>query len=836
MNHDRLIMISAAGSRKATRWPTQSLMGSELAERLKTPVRGSETLEQYLSLPRARQDELKDVGGFVAGAIAGGGRRKASAIQGRDVVTLDLDNIPAGGTQDVLRRVDGLGCWYCVYSTRKHEEAAPRLRVMALLDRTVTADEYEPIARMLAKHIGMELCDPSTFEASRLMYWPSCCADSQYIYVVGDKPMLSADGMLGLYTDWRNVAEWPEVPGAQQARAKHAEKQADPLTKAGIVGAFCRVYDIYRAMDTFLPGVYEPTDTPGRYTFTGGSTTGGAVIYDNGLFLYSHHATDPCSGKLVNSFDLVRLHKFAELDDDTKPDTPVNKLPSYAAMCELAVSDPQVTTLLNQERYQRATEAFETPVDHDPNWMSKLAISATTGAPAKTANNVLVVLENDPQLKGRVAMDTFSEAIVGTAPLPWEPRSKEAGRFRWTDDDDAGLRMYMERFLGFRAREAVQDALVQAAARNQFNPVVEYLQALQWDGTPRLDTLYIDYLGAEEHPYTRAVTRKAFVAAVARAMHPGIKFDTMTVICGRQGIGKSTLFARMGLQWFSDSIKTFEGKEAAELLQGVWIVEMGELEAYSKTDVRAVKSFLSKCDDQYRAAYARKTEKHLRRCVFFGTTNDHDYLKDTTGNRRFWPVDAEVQPPTRSIFRDVDEATVGQIWAEAVMRWQLGEPLYLPPELEAEAERRREQHLDRDPLQGQIEDFLDRPVPEDWQNWDIQRRRMFWSDPRAGNSLNLAPRDRVCAMEIWRECLGDPRTMSKADAHRINAILEALPDWERVSTARFGPEYGTQKGFRRCKPKAKSQAKIVNFGLQDGLHLCKPSKPKNDESLQDGLR
>jgi hypothetical protein len=815
MKYDRLITISAAGSRRATHWPNQSLMWSELVARLQTPARGTETLAEYLALPRSKQDDLKDVGGYVAGIIAGGGRRKANSIKGRDVITLDLDSIPAGGTQDVLRRVEGLGCGYAVYSTRKHEEAAPRLRVLVPLDRTATADEYEPIARMLAKHIGIELADPTTFEASRLMYWPSCSADSQYVYSYSDKPMLSAEGMLGLYEDWRNVAEWPEVPGASQARQKHAEKQADPLAKTGIVGAFCKTYDIYAAMEEFLPEVYEPTDVPGRYTFTGGSTTGGAVIYDGGVFLYSHHATDPCSGKLVNSFDMVRLHLFGDLDDDAKPDTPVNKLPSYKAMSEKAVADPQVSLLLNQERYERAVEAFGDLPDHDPNWISKLAISPSTGAPAKTANNILVVLENDPQIKGRVAMDTFSEAIIGTAPLPWEPRTKNTGRFRWTDDDDAGLRMYIEKFLGFRAREAVQDALIQAAARNAFNPVVEYLSGLQWDGTPRLDTLYVDYLGAEDCPYTRAVTRKAFAAAVARAMSPGLKFDTMTVLCGRQGIGKSTLYARMGRNWFSDSIKTFEGKEAAELLQGVWIVEMGELEAYSKTDVRAVKSFLSKCDDQYRAAYARKTEKHLRKCVFFGTTNDHDYLKDTTGNRRFWPVDAEIQPPTRSIFNDLDEATVGQLWAEAVVRWQLGESLFLPPELEVEAERMREQHLERDPLQGQIEDFLDRPVPEDWQSWDIQRRRLFWSDPRAGSSLKLVPRDRVCAMEIWRECLGDPRTMPKMDAHRINAILEALPGWERVSTARFGAGYGTQKGFKRHGLSVNHQA----LKLVDNRHI-----------------
>jgi hypothetical protein len=184
--------------------------------------------------------------------------------------------------------------------------------------------------------------------------------------------------------------------------------------------------------------------------------------------------------------------------------------------------------------------------------------------------------------------------------------------------------------------------------------------------------------------------------------------------------------------------------------------------------------------------------------VFFGTTNDHDYLRDPTGNRRFWPIDAEAIDPSKSIFNDLTGDVVGQIWAEAVMRWRLGEPLFLPPEMEKEAEKRREQHLERDPLQGQIEDFLERPIPEDWQKWSLDRRHMFWANG-ATDKVNLVPRDRVCAVEIWKECFCENRSMSKIEAHRINAILEAMPGWERSSTARFGAGYGRQRSFRNTK-------------------------------------
>ncbi|GMA52657.1 hypothetical protein GCM10025857_40140 [Alicyclobacillus contaminans] len=301
------------------------------------------------------------------------------------------------------------------------------------------------------------------------------------------------------------------------------------------------------------------------------------------------------------------------------------------------------------------------------------------------------------------------------------------------------MRAYIERVLGFRTRDVIQDALVQCAAKNGFNPVAAYLDSLEWDGVPRLDTLYVDYLGADDHPYTRAVARKAFTAAVARAMTPGCKFDYMTVVCGPQGIGKSTLFTKLGRDWFSDSIKTFEGKDAAELIQGVWIVEIGELEAFSKTDIKVVKQFLSKLDDQYRAAYARTTERHPRRCVFFGTTNDHEYLRDPTGNRRFWPVDAMMQEPTKSVFTDLTDEEIDQIWAEAVMRWRLGEPLFLSAELEEEAEKRRQVHMERDTLEGQIEAFLERPIPVDWQKWTLERRRLFWGGG-IRDDITLVPR------------------------------------------------------------------------------------------------
>ena len=793
MLYDRQITISVGASRRATNWQAQTLTISELYDRLRLPAKSTETMAEYLALSKGQQDNLKDVGGYVAGAL-NGPRRKAGAVTGRDVLTLDLDSIPAGGTDDVVRRVEALGCSYCIYSTRKHRPDAPRLRVLLPLDRTCTADEYEPCARRMADMIGMELADPSTFEASRLMYWPSVCADGQYIYYPADKPMLSVDGLLATYVDWRDVASWPACPGAA-APARLAAKQGDPETKHGVVGAFCRVYDVPAAMDKFLPGVYEEADTPGRYTFTGGSTTGGAVLYDGGKFLYSHHATDPCGGKLVNAFDLVRLHCFGDKDDEAAHGARGNGLPSYGAMCELAVADEAVSALLDQEKQAEIAEAFS-PVGGAPvdaSWLHGLKRNSKGGF-EHTSANVAHVLENDPMLKGRLYYDSFAEQMLGVSPLPWGRHQQENGVFEWRDADDDGLGIYLERVLGFRAPAVFKSVLSDCMARQAFNPVTNYLNGLAWDGIPRLDTLFIDYLGADDTPYTRAVTRKSFVAAVARAYDPGVKYDTMPVLSGPTGGGKSTLLDVMGGIWFTDSIKSFEGKEAAEMLQGAWLVEIAELHAFEKSGVERIKQFISARGDRFRAAYGRRAVTHMRTCVFFGTTNLRHFLKDPTGGRRFWPVYAWDRKPSKSALLDLPQER-DQAWAEAVARWKAGERLVLDGKAAEEAKELQEFAREAHPWEDMIRSFLEKPIPTDWKDWGLVQRRMFWNGGAVGD-LELVPRKRVCAMEIWCELLdGQSKELTSEKSRAINTILENTPGWERLTRLKYFGPHGRQRGF-----------------------------------------
>ena len=807
MRNDKEIKISIGGSRKALVWQQQSLMWSAFCDKLANPVRSAETLEEYMALPKIKQDELKDVGGYVGGTLAGE-RRKASNVTGRDLVTLDMDQIPTSGTADVIRRVQSLGCASAIYSTRKHSDYAPRLRVVIPLSRTALADEYEPIARMLAKLIGIQFCDPTTFEAVRLMYWPSVSRDAEYVYQVHDAGFCDTDGILGMFEDWHDIRTWPQVPGADAIEKRRLAKQEDPTAKKGIVGAFCRSYTITEAMEKFIPGMYEPTTEPGRYTFTGGSTAGGAVLYDNDRFLYSHHATDPCSGQLVNAWDLIRLHMYGDLDDQAKEGTPIAKMPSYTAMKKLAVSDENVSDLMSEERVSKAHEAFGSPEEildqaenestaevqpeEDVSWIKKLSLDGN-GNFQKTINNCVLILQNDPLLKGKVVTDEFAGCGRVTGKVPWstdeEPR-------RWVDRDDDGARWYLETFYGIPAKDKIASALSIVGGYNTINEVRDYLQSLKWDGVRRLDTLLVDYLGANDNPYVRAVMRKSLTAAVARAIVGGIKYDFMPIIVGPQGIGKSTFLATLGGKWFSDSLTTFSGKDAAEMLRGVWINEIGELTAFSRQETNEVKQFLSKRADIYRAAYGRHTEEYPRRCVFFGTSNDDEFLQDSTGNRRFWPVDVGGSNPTKDVWKDLP-GEVDQIWAEAMVSWTLGEPLYMTGDLQRYAEIAQEEHTELSAWEGKIIDFVERKVPENWNGLSEQARKAYWANPIEDEGTRLIERDRICATEIWAECFRETRAPKQRDTRDINKVLKKMPGWEAEKTPRRHDPYGKARGFQR---------------------------------------
>lgn len=369
IRHDGQLTLAFGHNRNSKSWKNKTLLWSQLLEKLSQTTRTRETMAEYDAMQKPQQDEIKDVGGFVGGSLKGG-RRKAENVAWRHILTLDADFAPVDMWSQIIV-LNSFAC--CIYSTHKHRIDKPRLRFVAPMKRPVTPDEYQAISRAIAADIGsVDWWDDTTYEPSRLMYYASTSADGEFVFKLQDGAWLDPDEILASYGPdeaWKDPANWPESSLAKQQRRKMADKQGDPLTKPGLIGAFCRTYSIDAAIETFLPDVYEQTATEGRYTYAKGSTAGGLVLYDDGRFAYSHHGTDPISGKLVNAWDLIRIHKFGVQDEDSAPDTPGNKLPSYTAMRHFAEEDEKVAQTLRVEREQEWTKDFADDLPGSPQKM-----------------------------------------------------------------------------------------------------------------------------------------------------------------------------------------------------------------------------------------------------------------------------------------------------------------------------------------------------------------------------------------------------------------------------------------------------------------------------------
>lgn len=802
---DTNIIIATGRSRSARSWKSEKMTWSALANKLAEPTVTNETAAEYAKMSKADQGQKKDVGGFVGGYIPNKGRRVRGAVKERYLITLDADNPGEDFIVDLDMELGGME--YVLYSTHSHTADNPRYRVIIPVDRPMTPDEYQAVSRRIADNIGIEFFDPSTHQAERLMYWPSHPKDVEYVYLHSEGSLVSVDTYLSTYRDWRDTSLWPTSEKESQIRLDAAKKQGNPLEKKGLIGAFCRCYSITEAIHKFLPEVYEPTAVEDRYTYVAGSSVGGLVIYDNDTFAYSNHATDPISGKLVNAFDLVRIHLFGAKDEGEDPTTAVTKLPSYKAMIDFVNEDGAAPVLLDKERM--ADMDFEDITEDDEDFLSKLKRDKN-GTPESDVFNCLVVLKHDPALKGKIRLDEFAHRLVVIDDLPW--RGKDETPY-WTDTDDACLRNYFATKYLIKGKGIIDDALQEVTQDNKFHPVRQYLTGLTWDGECRLDTLFIDYIGAEDTEYIRAVTRKWMCGAVARVMDPGVKFDTAIVLYGSQGLGKSLILERLGRKWFNNSLVDIKTKDALEQIQGSWIVELAELAPTYKNDNEIVKAFISRTSDRFRSPYGRRTEEYPRQCVFAGSTNNLMFLKDRTGNRRFWPITGDKDRKTKNSW-DLSKDEIDQLWAEAFMYWSEGEPLVLEGALEEEALRIQLSHTEGGELVGLIEEYLEMELPEDWESKDIYDRREYIRNYGDDDYCGSVQRERVCALEIWCEVMeGDRKNLQNAKAREIIDILQSIKGWspysKSVGKMRFGKMYGVQRAFVRDTSSLQNKAKTI---------------------------
>lgn len=797
MKFDGTIEIAIGFSAQTKTWKNQKMRWSELVSRLGEEHKTAETLKEFLAATKEDQTKIKDVGGYVGGYLKEG-KRKPQSVVHRQLLTLDIDFAYRDFWEDLQMLFDNAAV---LHGTHKHCETSPRYRLVMPLSRGCTPDEYVAVSRKIAGILGIELFDKSTFEPNRLMFWPSNPRDVEYYFRFQDGPWVDVDEILASYADWRDSSLWPTSSKEISETRSNALKQEDPSCKKGIIGAFCRTYSITEAIEKFLPDVYIPTGIPDRYTYAKGSTSAGLIVYED-KFAYSHHGTDPCGGRLCNSFDLVRIHLFGKLDEkDNRGTTPK----SFLAMEDLARSDKAVKKVIAAENLADAKYDFveEQGEDNsvlggqdDLSWMQELEVDAKGGY-KPIAQNLNLIFSRDARLRNLFRQNDFDgkKYVFGT--LPWRrvPHPEPVKNV-----DFAGVRNYIEIIYGIAAANKVEDSLELEFEKNHFHPVLDYLRGLDWDGTPRVDTLLIRYFGAEDNIYNREAIRKTLVGAVARVFKPGIKFDlVITLISRMQGTGKSSFFKALGRNWFSDTFMTVSGKDSFEQLQGTWIMEMAELAGLKKADIESIKHFISKQEDTFRPAYARVPETFPRQCVFVATTNENTFLRDPSGNRRFMPVDIWNKKlldnqDLRNFIED--SAEIDQVWAEAVHMFRKGEPLYLSPEAERIASAEQDMHTEIDERKGLIEAYVNRLLPANWDKMDLFERRAYLDDPLSPKGT--VERSTVCVAEIWCECLGKQKEdMDRYKTREINDILRGMRDWTPSTTTRTFAFYGKQKYYER---------------------------------------
>lgn len=790
---ERKYSIAVGNSCEAKFWSNEEVTFDELCQRLSNTKYTSETIEQYKHFNKEERNKAKDNGGFVGGKLKGT-KRGVSEVLFRSMLTLDLDKAKVGFIDKFTAESKYLSC---LYTTHSHTKEEPRCRVIVPLSRDVTPDEYNAIARLFASQFGIEQFDACSFRIAQLMFYPTTPKDGEFIFKKVEGEILNPDKFLADYPMWQDISTLPLTPDElPKNNVQKGRKKKDPTELKGVIGAFCRAYTVQEAIETYLSDVYEPTDKSNRYSLKSADSKGGLIIYDD-KYAFSHHATDIACGRELNAFQLVMLHLFGSDNND-----------AVKKMKEVARDDEHVRTQLildngefNEDEINDDSQS-ESPVVSEAkpikDWISKLSIGID-GAIENTSKNLEIILENDKNLQG-FAYNELSNRVEVIGRVPWD-RPKD-NRF-WREADESQLRLYIDKkYIEFKERN-FEVAFNSIVDNRRFHPVRDYLDSLpKWDGVKRVEEVFIKFLSADDNDYTRAITKKTFAACVARAYRPGTKFDSIPVLDGAQGIGKSTLIKYLaGEEFFSDnlSLTDMNDKTAAEKIQGNWLIEIGELSGMKKADIEKVKSFVSTTDDKYRASYGRVVESHPRQCVIFATVNGdgRGYLRDITGNRRFWIVKCN-QTLQKRMWDENDKNYRDQFWSEAKEIYESGEELYLEGNLLDIATDYQNEALEQDERVGIVEQYLNRLLPTNWHEMDLYKRRSFLNGDDFICEKGTIQRTEVSNAEIWCECFGKSQSdLKSSDSYQLAAIMKQIGGWERTSSIKKQPIYGRQKIYKK---------------------------------------
>lgn len=716
--------------------------------------------------------KVKAAGNYVMGKLKGT-RRSKTTILSRGMLTLDVDS-PDPGFAEGLEMV--LPYAAAVHTTYSATVELPRYRVLIPLDRNVFPDEYHTAAAAVMQDLGLHQFDPGSVQPERYMFKPSMTTKKAYNSFVIDGPLASADALLANFQ-----ADLSDAPPPRLSKNKR-----DPFSLQGTIGAFNRAYADFATLIREYELPYDPAGAD-RWQLSGSAAAAGMGTVAPGL-VYSHHTNDPAYGQTCSAFDLARLHLHGELDEKVGADTPINRLPSQREMLETASKDLNVVRELVGSDFDEELKAKGDAIMHD-NWRMAFSIDARTGKPNDSIDNWDLLLDHDAAFQG-LLFNELSMAIETDRDLPW--RALLPGRETFDSGDRASLALHIERTYNIRPPRAyLDDLIIDKAKGRRVNPVVDYLNTLQWDGVARVETCLP---GVVPTPFSRLAARKAMTAAVARMMEPGIKWDHMLVLYGPEGLGKSHWVDTMA-RGYSASLGRLGDKDTLIAMQRSWIMTSDEGHAMRKADFDAQKEFITRTADIFRMPYEREAQVQKRHCVIWGSTNEEAFLRRQEGNRRFHIVRCE----DKVDFDLLTDYYVDQVWAEALHLFRNGEQLWLTEEESELASREREQFTEEDATVGLIQAYLDTAIPDDWERMSPESRQMWLMNAEDGFAAEGTGRiDRVCSLQIWVEAMGRRRGDHKRqDLIDITNALKQIPGWRKARGRKRVSGYGPQLVFER---------------------------------------
>lgn len=761
----RELNFATAKNGRTKEWRHRTLSISRIFNYLQRDRKIKLSTKEFHALSTDEKAKIKNgnaafIGGFFEG------RRTSVNMRTRSIIALDIDKKFPGDLYEFLKEKDlyPFYIYESISSTPKHQ----KYRVLFFLSEDIDANYYEPVARRIAKNLGIiDFVDHTCYRKTQLMYAPVFCRDAKGLnefYGRLDAPFLNVNEILSTFKNIGNPTEWDSARDEKALKVQNSMTLVDPRTKAGLIGAFCEyVGDLHKAITLYnLP--YEQTGED-RYSYTGGSSSNGFVIYDDGQWGYSNHESDPAAtGHDLNAFDLVRIHLFSDRDreDGYKDQT---RAPSFKALNELLTNDNNFMEFYAQRKTSEILDSiqddfadvFESSENEDEsddvttkttkrskrrikingktykkdptkdkdlgaklrNFEKSLIRSSENGSPVNNKTNVYRAISKHPLLEDRILFDTFTRRASFVGRRPW-PRT-EKGDF-WNENDDFMLSVFLEKHDLKVATDVVSKATAQVSQeqKHQFNSLANFFtyQLPEWDGTERIATLFHDAFNAEKNDINATIAKKTLLGGLERALSDeATEVKAIPVLQGPQSVGKSSFWRLLAIErdWFNDSKIEIGSKDGLSILAGSFIVEFAEFASIKKADRDEVKSYLSSSVDKYRPAYARSEKTFVRHNIFVGSVNDEEFLTDTTGNVRYKVVKTPGDATGAArMFNLMTKEYILQLWAEAMTLRANGESHLYTADEDKETERIAAVHTKTGSFDELIEAFVVAKKPKDW--------------------------------------------------------------------------------------------------------------------------